>query len=74
MASCEMCWADAGGDAYEYARILKIRVCTPEQQAGLDATPCPKCQRRTVHQYARICMVCGTDYAARGSGEGETTP
>jgi len=37
----------------------KDKPCTPEQQAGHDATVCKKCGRKTVHQYARVCMNCG---------------
>jgi hypothetical protein len=72
MASCESCWAEAGGDADEYARLLKARTCGPEQQAGPDATLCPECRRRTVHQHARICMSCGTDYGSEERAHPET--
>ncbi len=44
MSSCEKCWVEAGnnmtGDkAREYQRLIKIRDCTPEEQAGPDARP-----------------------------------
>lgn len=76
MPSCEACWAASGGDADEYARLIKINTCSPEQQAGPDARTCPKCTRRTVHQHAWICMACGTDFWSRrsvvGGGAGST--
>ena len=72
MPSCEKCWVDAGGDADTYYCLLGTRSCSPEEQAGEDATTCPKCKRRTVHHYARICMACGVD--ARGRAGGGTTP
>jgi len=62
MAACEKCWRDAGGNPYEYERLLVLRkgnACTPEEQAGDDATNCPTCKRRTVHQYAHVCTLCG---------------
>lgn len=70
MPACERCWRDAhrGGApgvdvAAEYALLLAARgghlACTPEEQAGLDATRCERCLRRTVHQYAGTCTACG---------------
>ena len=56
MPSCEKCWTEAGGNARRYAELLKLRSCTPEEQAGDDATLCPKCNRITMHQYAKVCM------------------
>jgi recombinational DNA repair protein RecR len=49
-----------------YGRLLKERdaagkTCTPEQQAGEDATRCEKCDRMTRHQHCQICMACGDD-------------
>jgi hypothetical protein len=52
--------------------------CTPEEQAGPDATLCEKCNRMTRHQHCRICMACGDDLdraiasesAKEGSGDG----
>lgn len=66
MASCERCWSRAMGDARRYLRIIEERdaaglVCTPEEQAGPDATECPKCHRMSAHQLCRICMACGHD-------------
>lgn len=69
MAACEKCWGDAyfmtrfsGKDQSEcYSILLKERAdnpCTPEEQAGENATRCPKCMRNTVHQYAHVCMIC----------------
>jgi len=62
MPSCEKCWEDAFGNPEKYRELIEERKndpCTPEEQAGEDATECPKCKRKTVHQYAKICMVCG---------------
>ncbi len=64
MASCEKCWRDADGDVDRYHRLIKARIgraCTAEEQAGDAATECNECGRRTVHQYARVCMACGYD-------------
>ena len=62
MASCEKCWRDAGGRADEYARLVKERktnLCSPEDQAGgEDAGVCPKCKRKAVHVYCKVCMAC----------------
>lgn len=66
MSSCEKCWRDAhrpyADVAEEYRRLLSERAgdkaCTPEQQAGEDATECEKCHRRTRHQFTRECMLC----------------
>lgn len=62
MASCEKCWRDAGGDPHTYKELILERQdnpCTPEQQAGRDATECPKCKRMTVHQHVHRCIICG---------------
>lgn len=69
MSVCAKCWRDAhrGPDvsvAEEYAALIARRVgplaCTPEEQAGPDATDCEKCGRRTRHQHTRECMAgCG---------------
>lgn len=65
MPSCEKCWADAQGPykdvVKEYSRLVKERDCTPEEQAGPDATDCPKCGRRAAHQLCHVCMACGYD-------------
>ncbi len=68
MPSCERCWADSrwgglrGADsAEEYGRLLKERDCTPEQQAGPDATKCDHCKRMIVHQHAKVCVLCGRE-------------
>jgi hypothetical protein len=63
MPSCERCWARSRGSVERYRGLLKTEKCSPEDEAGPDATPCPKCRRITVHQYARICMACGLDCA-----------
>ena len=71
MASCEKCWADAYKrsriypekcQAEHYRDLIKEREnnpCTPEEQAGNDATICPKCKRKSVHQIINVCMSCG---------------
>lgn len=68
MPSCEKCWSDAHREPYdvaeEYQRLMderKGKPCTPEQQAGPDATLCAKCQRMTRHQICGVCMACGAD-------------
>ena len=74
MAACEKCWRDAGGNPSEYERLLVLRKgnnCTPEQQAGDDAADCPTCKRKTIHQYAHVCMICG--YRANNGVTGVTT-
>lgn len=74
MPSCERCWRDAHSGypyvdvAERYAELIAERretPCTPEQQAGPDAWNCPKCDRRTIHQWCGVCMACGHDEAAR---------
>jgi len=60
MSSCEKCWADAGGVAERYSVLIEKRNCTPEEQAGPDASKCPLCGRMTLHQYTREPM-CGCD-------------
>lgn len=67
MATCEKCWRDSRGDPTGYRLLLLERnangeVCSPEEQAGEDAKPCPECCTRTVHQHAGICMNCGEEY------------
>jgi len=72
MPSCEKCWKDAGyiahskmtSKAEEYYKLVEQRdrdgeTCSPEEQAGTEATICPVCERKTVHQYAKVCMACG---------------
>lgn len=66
MSSCEKCWSDAHGNgaysdaATNYQRLLderKDNPCTPEQQAGPDASPCTECGNRMVrHQHTGECM------------------
>ena len=69
MASCEKCWNDAytkthvspmKSQAEHYTDLVKERKdnpCTPEEQAGHDATECNKCKRKTIHQYAHYYPV-----------------
>jgi len=62
MAICEKCWTDeafSGNHTVAYEELLKDRSdspCTPEQQAGDEATICLDCKKKTVHQYIKICM------------------
>ena len=66
MSSCEKCWRDAHVGPYtcvadEYRRLIEERQrdpCTPEEQAGPDATTCPTCNRKTLHQWTKEPM-CG---------------
>lgn len=61
MTACEKCWSDAHGDADRYRELVIKRYlspCTPEEQAGPDATVCSGCGRKTVHQHAKVCMAC----------------
>ena len=62
MASCERCWELSGGNADRYAELIKVNKCTPEEQAGREASKCPKCGRMTVHQLVNVCMVPECDY------------
>ena len=67
MASCEKCWADSYTITYgadesrieKYQQLIKERSCTPEEQAGIDAGTCLKCERKAVHQITGDCMNCG---------------
>jgi hypothetical protein len=69
MPSCEKCWADSrlrqySGEDLAYTNLVVERqragqVCTPEEQAGPDATLCEYCNRMTRHQHCGVCMACG---------------
>lgn len=63
MVSCEKCWRDARENSDKYRKLLaernKTGKCTPEEQAGLEATVCQKCGRKAVHQHCYVCMACG---------------
>lgn len=77
MASCEKCWADAGGDPDRYAELGRERAaspCTPEEQAGPDALWCYRCARRTLHQHARVCTACGGDGSTPAPGGPDGKP
>lgn len=77
MSTCEKCWIDANRVALfsgsnvsdEYRRLLDERRgkrrCTPEEQAGPDATVCDACGRRSRHQFTGECMNCG-DWPEKG--------
>lgn len=79
MPSCERCWSDSAmaryhGDTDAYRRLLEQRGpngCTPEQQAGPDALECQRCRRKTVHQFAGVCMVAGCGYPSAAPGPRE---
>jgi hypothetical protein len=60
MSACEKCWTDSqfGGDYTKLLDARKDHPCTPEQQAGPDATECPECHRLTLHQHTGEPM-CG---------------
>lgn len=60
MSACEKCWADSR-NGEDYSRLVLSRrnnPCTPEEQAGPYAEQCPKCGRKTMHQYTHEPM-CG---------------
>ena len=59
MSSCEKCWRDAEGDVDDYRARVKNCNCSPEDEAGPDATVCKACKRRTVHQHSHLCQVPG---------------
>ena len=67
MSACEKCWAAAGGSADRYRELLLKRKCTPEEQAGPDASQCPWCGRMTLHQITREAM-CGCDASDAANG------
>lgn len=61
MSSCEKCYMDSLVYGRPYMELLESRKanpCTPEEQAGPDARECPKCKRKTLHQYTGEPM-CG---------------
>lgn len=70
MPTCEKCWADSrmrawNGEDLAYSNLVierqrAGRVCTPEEQAGPDATECDACHRQTRHQHCGVCMLCGS--------------
>lgn len=66
MAGCERCWARARGHPDRYLELLAESDCSLEDQAGPDATRCGACGRRTVHQYAGVCMACGRSASPGG--------
>ena len=63
MPMCEKCWANAydphENQSERYLQLVAVENCTPEEQAGTDAEVCAFCKRKTMHQYAKVCMVCG---------------
>lgn len=72
MAACEKCWSEAGGDAEAFRALVSHRnrigaACSPEEQAGPDAAQCTNCERKTVHQYAGVCMNCKSTQTPNGA-------
>lgn len=68
MSACEKCWRDSRRED-NYAEVLASRAenpCTPEEQAGPDATVCPACGKRTAHQITGQCMDVACNHRARG--------
>lgn len=73
MPGCEKCWRDSARGPYsdhaeDYRELIHQRrdnPCSPEEQAGEYATLCVYCDRRTVHQHAHVCMVCGKEGGGR---------
>ena len=70
MSACEKCWRDSQRSVYYeldcvYYSLLARRngiiepKCTPEEQAGPDATVCEACGRKTCHQHTHLCQVPG---------------
>jgi ribosomal protein L37E len=62
MSVCQKCWSDALGNADRYSKLIderKNNPCTPEEQAGREATECSKCKRITIHEITGECMACG---------------
>ena len=71
MASCEKCWEDSymrthadpmKSQTEHYHDLIterKDNPCTPEEQAGIDAMICPKCNKKTIHPYVKQCLICG---------------
>jgi hypothetical protein len=65
MSVCERCWQDSYYHAPdttqvgEYRRLLEVRTCSPEQQAGRRASRCLSCDRQAVHEITGECMACG---------------
>jgi len=70
MASCETCWERSGGDVEKYHRLLRENDCSPEEQAGAGATECQFCGRKTIHQYAGVCVNpdCAAEARAKSPG------
>ena len=62
MSTCEQCWSDSqgpyGDPVRRYRELVETRKCTPEEQAGPGAGECPRCKRKTLHQYTAEPM-CG---------------
>ena len=58
MSSCEKCWRDKGigGDYHALLESRNDHPCTPEEQAGPDASECSLCGRMVIHQYTGECM------------------
>jgi len=61
MPMCEKCWERSCGVADKYHELILKHNCTPEEQAGQEATECPTCGRKTIHPYAKVCTACGRE-------------
>lgn len=73
MASCEKCWKDAHSMELAnpektrgeyYIQLLEERYnqpCNAEEQAGENSSYCNRCERWTVHQHTRKCVICEKD-------------
>ena len=59
MSSCEKCWEDSNSNPLEYSHLVATRNCSPEEEAGRDAQICDNCNRKTIHQYTKECVICG---------------
>jgi len=79
---CVRCMSDATACAWEtskdawdvYDRLTKERIgeraCTPEQQAGPEASDCLACNRRAVHPVDGVCVACGVEQKKYAAKEG----
>jgi len=71
--TCERCHQDSLAIAWErqadpediYEHLQTVRIgelaCTPEQQAGPEASDCLNCNRRAVHPADHTCRACHVD-------------
>jgi len=66
--TCEARWSNAhelqftrGFDSQGAAYLSLVLYCShsAEERAGPDAGSCLMCDRRTIHQHAHECVICG---------------